>query len=499
MAIGIKHTFPGITDYLLVIWFENTNRTAEVGRQVYPPGQSAGQAGGINVTSPAGLNADVYTFEFWQSTDGTTKNTLLDSWSVDASITGDIQKFDYVVDRGQSGTNPNWSDPNNGDTSLNDQRLKNADSLLVFSAGVGLRLSSDYNILTTGGISLNNGETFQSGDKWSILCIFKVQQQSPPVSGTTVYTDVNPVSINANFDSSYYGKNNLAAFTSKIGTTTFPAFALIPNRTKARFSTFGGSQRYWCLQFSGTDSVQFNGANKNRIWLGKNEIIELMFLNGTGYVLDYKGDYNRIGEVIDGRVLQPNCIFEDGTEYTFQEAGRFYDDFVSQLPSEQTVSYSQWGQPQTINYIVQTLNTLQTVIQTKTVYPYKGKYAIDTVNQKFKVPDRRGMGIRPLKIIDRTDPHYLLDVDRVTQGVGGYQADQAYVQHLDEGLDAHDGTGTGTGLGYTGGNPNTNQSKLKTKTYAGGNANSNTPAFNGLVPAMETRVEGYGILPMIGI
>ena len=234
-TLGIVTDFSSVAQDVIVVWYLNSNPTAEVSRLVKTAAHAAG-----DVVTIENLDTVTYIFKFYETADGVTFGTLLSSWSVQVkSNEQTVTPYEYVVGRGED------YDPETGGTQINDTRLQGADSILVFSS-VGLRQSWEYSILPDGGIELSiAGDVFAEDEKWTIVAVRKVESSgsSTPPSGGGI-GGINKISADADFDSSYYSKKNVANFSATIGSTSFPAFATIPNGTKARFSTFTGSQRY---------------------------------------------------------------------------------------------------------------------------------------------------------------------------------------------------------------------------------------------------------------
>jgi hypothetical protein len=101
-----------------------------------------------------------------------------------------IKRYQYQVDRGDSEGTPGdgeyWTDPEDGDTELVDERLDGAtkDQLRVSEGGYGDKLHAEYNLRTGGGIILLSGKKFNTNTAWFIDYQKTVQQDSEPPTDT---------------------------------------------------------------------------------------------------------------------------------------------------------------------------------------------------------------------------------------------------------------------------------------------------------------------------
>lgn len=350
-----------------------------------------------------------------------------------------------------------------GQNEYNDVSLVNK-QYFIEQRGTGTLRNDEWDYIVTGGFKLLGDKLFDSGDTYFLHFIPIISQDSFP--STSQLIDVKIVSANETIDDTYYRKVCIAAFATTIGTTTFPSLATLPN-TKIKFSTHGGSQRYWKIQFYTGENVSFLGVNKNIIYLAKGEELELIIKSGVAYVTGYSGAAKYVGQRIWGDKLELNTIFRDGTQYNQSDYPRLVE-WISSLPVGQVVDYTTW-------------NT-SLVVDGKIIYPNKGKFAIDGTTT-FKVPDDRNMSIRALRYIDST-----VDSERQVQGPGGYQIDSLkdhdhfMFNHQDGGTPyASDSHSTGGNLGYAINGSNTEPDKFKTSSTGG----------------IETRMENIGLLPLL--
>jgi hypothetical protein len=420
--IGLNISFTGYTGYLIIKVKEASNPAAYVHTSPAIPFDVD------QVYDIPDLNPVVHLIEFWRSADGVALTELLRTWSVDAGILEDavVEEFDYVVDRGETnvtqGTGSEvWADPALDDTELTDERLDGItqDFIRLESRGFGKYRNDEFEMITGGGIRLLGGNTFaETGNTFTVTVYKKTASQiSDGPSGTGDYNDIHLVSANGDFDEDYYKTNNVANSSANVLTTTFPDLSLIPN-TKAKFSTYNGTQRYWALQFDSGDTVKFRGEDKNIIWLGKDELIEIEFKDGAAYVTHYEGDYRRLGMRIPGDKQELNTLKLDGTQYNIADYPRFYYDFIAKLDASQIKTEAQWATSTSAAYL---LNEDLSTQESKTIFPNKGFYAVDLLAGKFRVPDDRNKFIRTLKTFDLVDVN---DLERTSNKPGAYQIDQ---------------------------------------------------------------------------
>lgn len=389
-------------DYLIVRWMRFSTPLSEEDRQSYAaphPERS------LTVVTDF---AEMYTFQFWQSSDGVALDTLLLSMEIDCSVWGsDVIVYEYVVDRGNSGgtmgNGDYWLDPTNGTNSVTDERLIGT-SFHVEQRGVGKLRTDEYTKdAINGGWSLDNGMLFDPDDTYFAVVIKSAIVQQPVGSQTTGdYLSVIEVATNDDFDNTMY--RALVDITSPSGTIVFsiPAIASIPN-TKVLISTHRMGGTYCTIAFSGADTCKFLGLNKSKITLGKGEVIELLFTGSLALVLRYEGDYRRLGSLHFGRGLEINTLVLDGSLYNIADYPRLYDDFINLLPATQIKTMATWGTSQ--------------LFGTDTEYPNKGFFAVDIGAGQFRVPDFRNRSIRGLKLDVSADP------TRFTDYPGGYQHD----------------------------------------------------------------------------
>lgn len=401
---GIRFNFSDIPadKQLIVAWYSHDAPTVEVNRQAFTPGA------GEKTLVPNGVGNGVYDFKFFESSDGITLETLLTIWPIDGSYLNGrtvVDVYDYVVGRGSgSAVSPKWNDPNAGEVTINDERLA-AKKYFVFRAVEGKRSDDSYSVIPTGGFSLYNPEIFEDGDLWWVMVMDTQPAQNTAVSGGGI-TGIHKVPANDTFGAAYYNTNNVAESGAVILTTSFNDFALIPDNTTARFSTYSGAQRYWTLYF-GAASIFFHGKLRNWIHLAPCEMIEITWKGGVGYITADHTRYHLAGETFmaDNKSMLGTALCDgSGIEQNVAD----YIRMIEELPLEMRVSYSDWEAP-----------SLQTISGNAiTYYPNKARFAINADGTKFKFPDPRNFTYKILRNYSGGDSEWL------SNGASGVQTQQ---------------------------------------------------------------------------
>lgn len=426
----IKFSAPALTDDLIIQWVKFSAPLTEVGRVAY----DAPHPERALTVSP--LTDEMYSFRFWQSSDGTALDTLLLSMDIDAGESGagaDLATYSYVVNRGSFGLDPAWSDPVAGETAIVDERLIGATKVVVTLRGTGPLRDDEFTFdSATGTITLVSGDTFAADDTWHVWVVKTgTSDGSAPVTSTGY--SVLPVSSNFTFDVATHGSKILWwTGSALVGQITFPALSSLSD-CAFKICTHGGSSRYLKLALDGSDTARFLQQDKENLYLAAGEEIEIVISNNVMYVVHYRGQYENVGQFVWGRKNELNRMNLDGTRYSIADLGRLHDDYISLLGVSQIVTEAAW--PTTAIQVINGENV--------TVYPYKGFFTLE--GGQVRLPDFRNQFIRAIKAG--------ADAERITQAAGGFQAGKARHRFT---------TGTGAGQGdvslghgYAGGSPST--------------------------------------------
>lgn len=457
--IFLKTAALSFTGYAIYRVVENSAPTIEITRQAFAaPHPQRG------VTfSP--LNPVMHQVQLWESSDGTTLDTLRSQIDIDASINSELMvtNFNIVVDRGNAGlVVGDTGDPVAGTNQYLDARMK--DQLFVIvERGFGPFRPDEYLDESSdlasgyGGFSLLGTEKFDHNDTFFITIYgLTVIETEPPANELDVVIESDSVTI----DATYFGKLVIANGGGNLQTLTFPLFSTFPDKTRMSFSSQYGTYKYLKLQFGVGDSIRFNDATKNAIYLSRDERIDFIFKTGSVcYVINYNGRARERGKIYGDYLVRTGTVQADGTEYTKAQLEGFYDWLVNDAPSNIKCTYTDWA--------------ASTVLDNgDTVFLRNGLFAVDLVGEKFKMPFVEGMFER-----------YLLseDTTRTPNSAGGYQDDEAkYTYTKTTGTGGTDQGDLTTNVGYQGADPSVAQFRNKIITTG-----------------EETRPKNIGKIPLV--
>lgn len=383
-----KTNFSAITNRVVLVWYLDSNQSAEVGRTTLPFPNISGQ-----VTTVTGLSTQAYIFRWYESSNGTTLDSLIMEWAMDVKGTANVVEMFYYTVGGAE-----HYDPEPDQTILADTRLEGK-TFHVSNRGTSWRKPTDYEPIINGGFQLLTGETFTLDDEWVVMAVTPAETQQ--VTGGSDYQDIYVVTGSSDFSNDQVSKNNIAQSSGNI-TTTFGLFSGIAD-ARARFSTYAFAGRYWTLQFATGNTVSFLGEDVNSITLRQDEVIELMFKGGVCHVTYYSGKAEIAGEYLLANKKLRGTEYADGTEHDIAD----FQPLIDSLPSALIVTYADWDLTQTV-----TIGE-----DARGYFKNRGKFAVDTVAGKFKFPDLRDFSFKALKLNDGTT-----DETNMSQGIGGMQA-----------------------------------------------------------------------------
>lgn len=475
--IYIKYDFSAISSpYIILVCVENSAPLAEVGRIVLSPGSYAGGS------TFSGINPTQHTVKYYQSGDGSALGSLIGTLSVDATIYNEPQ-IEIITFQVDAGRGEPYYDPAAGDNSYSNPSLAGCtkdpegegDKFVLYQEGLGM-VDPSYIDDSTNGFTFNTDKTFQPDERYQIIKYVTVSTQ-PQELITRPFADIIELDADITFGSTHYNSFIRADFAGSVGTITFPAHASVPNYTRVKISTHGGSQNYLVLQFNGSETVKFCNQNKNKIYLAKCEEIELHWKDGVCYVVDYKGAFLNRGNVVASYAATSGPFLpahvDTGVLYKTDYPGLYA--FIESLPVGTAVALANWNDTQTING--------------ETKYVNRSRYGIDTITETFRVPHLANLTHRFLKASGTTD------TERVNDVAGGYQADE---------LREHDHTTHAQGGIAGSGGPYFLNRAAGSKRYAGAggdNFGGGTAVDDTMRTSedggIETRMENYGQIPLI--
>lgn len=479
--IGITRDFSGFTGQLITVWYKASAPLVEVGRSTAKPFPVA------DVLAVPNLDPLVYVFKFYQSSDGTTLNTLLRTWSIDASIGNGqtlVKQVSFIVDSGNGVGDGVHIAPADGDDTYQNNSLNDADILFYTVNKPGFGELGTQNIAkdSGGGFHYTDGTKFAKDEEYSLTVYYKTTAVTAPASQ---FDGVINFSANRTLSNTDLNKLLVTSGATKVLVLTLNALSSYSKDKFTQIVTHRGGQNNVRIVCSSVDKIYFMGAEVSEIILGKGEKIRIYFDGTDAYVDAYEGDYNLIGTIRYGYAAQLNELALDGTEYNVADWPRLVA-FYSSLPASRVVTYTQWAQATTT--LADGVTPLTAGGKPITVYPNKGLFALSTDGIKFKVPDFRNISIRTLKFYDSTT-----DSERLVQGVGGFQARE---------IDSH-GHNVSTTGNQTGTDPGRTLQRSNANT-TNANGEGNDPGAGSVkyirnTGGTETRVDNYGLPAFIKI
>lgn len=358
--IYISFNITSTSDFLMVVR-ENSNLLAEVYRSdlLEPPHSQR------NITVD-NLNPVMHTVQFWTTIDGTTLGELRGQCEIDASIsnTTSFDFIQFIVDRGQGA--PAY-DPASGQGQYVNTDLDGKD-YVVFKPGFGALIwGLHIDTITGGGFEYIDGQEFSNAEEYTIM-INNLVTTSDASSGRGYPDGVVEFTGDITFGSTHYNKLLEANCAGALPVIDIPSIDAIPENTVFGINTHNGSQRYVTLQLDSGKYCLVFGQQRNAVYIGKGE--EVTFIKKGAYlrIVNWDGDYRRIGERVFTDSTPPVNSIEEGAGWLLKT------DY-----------------PRLFNWYIDELNPAETVSGTDDVQPSvqdRGKWNIGAT--KFWVPDRRG-------------------------------------------------------------------------------------------------------------
>lgn len=420
------------------------------------------------------LDPQMYRYFFWQSSDGDALDTLLGSCDIDAATAADaiFEIYELTVDGGGP------YDPAAADTEIEIVELEGVKlavsgvsgtgpSCQVFQRGVGPKIAGEIeDFSATGrGFRLLNGDAFNEGDIWIVNAYRKVP--SAPVSGITYPDDIVEIAA-AETDLDLTHINKELEMTGGMAVQRLKFMDLAGQSDKKYFivNTHRFTGNYVWIDLGNGGTIWQNGAAATEIFLPAGHVFSFALKGGVGRITADSTASHIRGRIVGDYKERLGHVQAIGTEYTLATMPGLYR-FVESLPVGYAATFTEWN-------LAVVINAGQ--INEKTIYPNKGRFAIDAGTTSIKVPDLRNMSRRFLKLA--------ADALRPSNVPGGYQVDRV-------------GNFTGSvtlpkGYAYTGG---PNNGRL-------GNG-FNTPqniVHNGVIVNTgntETTMENTGEIPLV--
>jgi hypothetical protein len=326
-----------ITNYLIVRVRKVSSPLVEEAREVYAPARLTGS---LNIVVPASatLDATVYYVDFYESLDGIGLGTLLGEMIYDAKIQVPISETRYYKAGGIRTVDPVADQANLVDPYLNGKNITK-----IFKYGYGplwppggdTDSDKEYSILAGGGFHLEQGQTFNFNEKYSVEITY-VSTFDQTSSNAGLYDGVTVISVDTTLTSAHRNKRLKCEGGSARLSVTLEDITTVPGGKFYQFSCNGGSQK----------KVRIICAAGNTIFLAGNLVTEISIGLGESVRLEkYDDGVNRYWEAINGsagllmvgeifikrRASLTNSEILDGTIISGDDEPRLYD-FVRALP-----------------------------------------------------------------------------------------------------------------------------------------------------------------------
>jgi hypothetical protein len=443
---------PSITNDLIAVIYNTTAPGAEIARIVDSTDHS----------SPASfqfsnLDPGVYIVKVHESPDGVALGNLRHDFWVDAVTNQQVTIEDrwYTVDGLAD------HDPVSEQNEIPDSYLDGRTVLLVYKEGFRpLEPVTEWTPIVGGGVELLLTIPLSPGEKVLV-------QLAVPVSlGSTITNDSFSQFVtftgNVTLTSTEYNKTVLIQSAANKQTTTLPLIASVADSRGYLIRHDGANAVNVIVKAQTGEVIRFRGADINQVELGKGEFIKVI-KNGSKWIVnDDRGQWDRLGEVIHARIGGDNMLLMDGvTEYDLTVYVRL-KRFIDSLPVGQVVDYAAFADVEN-----------------------KGFFAVDSVNNKAKLPMMFDMSLRFLKSNGGADP------DRPDNIPGGYQAGM---------VGNHTATVTGKKGAMAGGNGGSANAVLLKNTmvppFNVGGASEDVAGI-AIVTGKETVSKNYGYLPFL--
>lgn len=366
-----------ILNYMRIDVREVASPNIVVVSQVVPPPVPASQ----NIIF-TGLNPVVHYVDFRSSNDAISPGLLL------ATFVYDVKNQTLISERRfYTGAGPGQFDPPNQATSITDPYLNGKTVSGIFKEGFRFLIPSVEWSQTDATINFLQPNLLISEEE---VVAVEISYLINVVGGnTTSFFPANIIEVTGNIMLDETHRNNLIECngSSLIQTLTLPPFSLIPDNTKYAFNTDKGSQRYTTIVIDagGINYALLAGRQRTKLYVGKSEYLVLQKKGDYVRILDWRGDYKRVGEVVTADIPPINSIPEIGGWLDIDDYVRIFEWYILELDPGLLGVATYPNIPAGDNI---------------------RKWCIDLANGKFWVPDTGGMFPR------YTDPDGNIDTDR---------------------------------------------------------------------------------------
>jgi hypothetical protein len=442
---------PGITTPIIIVLYRSTAPTAELARIV----KSAPHASPYNFIFD-NLADGVYIVNIHDSPDGVALGNLRHDYWIDASTNNIVsERFFFVVDG--AGAN----DPVAGATEYTNTTLNGKTISGVFQEGFRyLRPGVEWTPKAGGGVTLLGGQKFDGGQVWTVEISYNVA--TPVTVNNDAFSEIVQITTDTALGSGQYNKTVVATPSGSGLEAVLPFISTVPEGRGYVLMHNGGNAVNVTLVCGLGDTLRFRGATKTYVRLGIGEFIKVVKSGSIWYVVDYQGQFDRVGQKIFADVVGVNQLLCDGqTTYDGNVYARLWDYITNEVPVNQRVSFTMFDQVSTING--------------RPVFTNRGFFAVDLNSETFKLPDLRNQTFRFVRSIGEADENRVPNLPGAFQGwsVGNHDhplpSDQSGLENI--------------------------QSVVNSSSADEGLSSGNRTGGNN--PGGENRVDNIGMLPVI--
>jgi hypothetical protein len=289
---------------------------------------------GLRNVAVDNLNPVMHQVELWTTLDGVTLNTMRGRCEIDASQYSDVA-FDTITFIAGRGLGAPHYDPAPDPNDQYDNENLAGEDYIVFKPGFG-PLIWDVHIekVLTGGFKYINGQVFGDGEEYTLI-VNNATTAQVTQSGNGYPEGV--VEINNNVDLSAVHYKKLLEVTASMNiTVTIPDIDTIPDGTVFGVNTHSlpnANLKYVTLQLPVGKYCMVNGQQENAVYVGRAEEITLIKKGDYLRIVNWDGDYRRVGQRADGDGVAPtNSLPRTGGWYSQSQYPRIFNWHVLKIP-----------------------------------------------------------------------------------------------------------------------------------------------------------------------
>lgn len=270
-----------------------------------------------------------------------------------------------------------------GNTTYTDTSLVDWAYSISMPGLADLQPGVDYNVISTGGFELINGNTFQNGEKYVIHFQPNITANSGGGGGGGTFTNANGkifsgdlvVTNNITLQPTDIGKSIVISGTNTTITITLPEVSTIPDDVMTCFISEGGNHIMATIYASA--GIQWQKRLSNNIYMAQAEELWLYKHGSVWRVAHADGNFKTVGTIFDCyQQDQINAIPLDGNYYSRALYPRLWEYIQNQLDSSLLVTDGVWL----------TQNTITGPAGSVNIYPNIGKFSTGDLSTTFRVP-----------------------------------------------------------------------------------------------------------------